>query len=142
MSQLTGDVIQRALSQRPDLTAPDVGQALALITGGIIMGLGILRLGFIVDFIPLHAIAAFMTGSAISIACGQVPSMFGINSHFNTRQATYLNVMCVSASLIIIDLMWSDIFCVQSDSFKYLGHTDINAALGLTALLLLCKPFH
>lgn len=95
MSQLTGDVVQRALDQRSDISGPAVAQALALITGGIITALGLLRLGFIVDFIPLHAIAAFMTGSAISIACGQAPNIFGISDRFNKRQPTYLNIMLV-----------------------------------------------
>lgn len=94
MSKLTGDIVSRIVTERSDLTRAEIAQALALITGGIITGLGVLRLGFVVDFIPLVAIAAFMTGSAISIAAGQVPTIFGINKLFDTRQATYMVIMC------------------------------------------------
>lgn len=93
MSKLTGDIVSRVVSERPDFTREQIAQALALLTGGIIMGLGVLRLGFLVDFIPLVAIAAFMTGSAISIAAGQVPTVFGINKLFDTRAPTYLVIM-------------------------------------------------
>lgn len=94
MSKLTGDIVSRIIDDRgDDFTRPQIAQALALITGGIIFGLGLLRLGFIVDFIPLVSIAAFMTGSAISIAAGQVPTLFGINSLFDTRGSTYMVIM-------------------------------------------------
>lgn len=61
----------------PDLQAPAIASALAVLCGAFVFALGIFRLGFIVDFIPLVSIAAFMTGSAISIAAGQVPAMMG-----------------------------------------------------------------
>ena len=47
-------------------------------------------LGFIVDFIPLPALAAFMTGSALNIAMGQIPTLMGNNKFLNTRDSTYL----------------------------------------------------
>jgi solute carrier family 26 (sodium-independent sulfate anion transporter), member 11 len=92
-----------------------IAGALAIIVGGIVAFLGLTRLGFIVEFIPLVAIAAFMTGSAINIAVGQVPGLMGITG-FNTRAPTYQVVV---------------------DTLKHLGRTQLDAALGLTALFLL-----
>jgi sodium-independent sulfate anion transporter 11 len=56
-----------------------------------------------------------MTGSAISIAVGQVPDMMGLTG-FSKRDPTYK---------VIINIL------------KHLGTTDLNASFGLTALFLL-----
>lgn len=40
--------------------------------GFIVLGIGLLRLGWIIEFIPAPAVSGFMTGSAITIAAGQV----------------------------------------------------------------------
>ncbi|TGZ81797.1 sulfate permease [Ascodesmis nigricans] len=112
MSTLVGNIV----GALPMEERPSVASALALIAGCIVFALGILRLGFIVDYIPLTAIAAFMTGSALSIAVGQVPSMMGIKGYFSTRDATYM---------------------VFINTLKHLGKTKIDAAMGLTALLML-----
>ena len=99
---------------------PIIASALALICGCFIFALGLLRLGFIVDFLPLVTIASFMTGSAISIAAGQTPALFGINSYFNTRGPTYLVII---------------------HTLQNLHRANLNAAIGVTALAMLCKNF-
>lgn len=62
--------------------APVIATALAFITGFIVLGIGLLRLGWLVEFIPAPAVSGFMTGSAISIAVGQVPSLMGYSNKF------------------------------------------------------------
>ncbi|KAI5776490.1 sulfate transporter family-domain-containing protein [Geopyxis carbonaria] len=111
MSTLVGNIV----ADVPVADRPHVASALALISGCIVFALGIFRLGFIVDYIPLTAIAAFMTGSALNIAVGQVPTMMGIKG-FNTRESTYK---------------------VFINTLKHLGRTKIDAAMGLTALFFL-----
>lgn len=66
--------------------------------------------------ISLTAISAFMTGSAISIAAGQVPTMMGISGLLNTRDATYLVII---------------------NTLKQLKHSSLDAAMGVTALAML-----
>jgi sodium-independent sulfate anion transporter 11 len=88
---------------------------LAIIGGSIVLFLGLARLGWIVEFITLAAISAFMTGSAINIAVGQVPALMGITG-FSNREATYK---------VVINIL------------KHLGRSDLNAAIGLTALTML-----
>ncbi|KAI1389532.1 sulfate permease [Hypoxylon trugodes] len=119
MSTVTGGIVSRAEKAIPDVPGHTVASALAVIVGGIVCFLGLARLGWIVDFIPLPSIAAFMTGSGINIAVGQIPTMMGMNSkkkRFSTRDATYLVII---------------------NTLKNLKYTTIDAAMGLTALLML-----
>jgi len=116
MSSLTGSVLNDVHQAYPQYELYVIASALAVIAGCIVCGLGIFRLGFIVDFIPLPALAAFMTGSALNIAMGQIPTMLGNNKSFDTRQSTYL---------IFINF------------WKHIKYCNLNAALGLTSLFLL-----
>ncbi|KAJ1737725.1 hypothetical protein LPJ72_000194 [Coemansia sp. Benny D160-2] len=120
MSTLMGHILQDVMPHLPQYADQPwvVAGCLSVVLGCIVTALGLLRLGFIVDFIPLPAIAAFMTGSALNIAMGQIPTLMGNNTAkgYNTRAPTYL---------------------VFGNFFKYIKHCDINAAIGLTALFLL-----
>lgn len=116
MSQQVGRVIMHVQSEYPDAHGPTIATMLALLTGSIALGIGLLRLGFILEFIPAPAVMGFMTGSAINIVTGQVPALMGINSLFNTKQATYMVII---------------------DSLKNLKHSDYNAAFGVVSLFIL-----
>ncbi|KAF3932440.1 Pendrin [Dactylella cylindrospora] len=119
MSTLVGNIVTSAVEDHPenDYTKPQLASALAVICGSIVFAIGFLRLGFVVDYIPLPAIAAFMTGSALNIAMGQIPGLMGIPSSIvNNRQATYK---------------------VFIDFWKHIGATKLDAAMGLTALTML-----
>lgn len=81
---------------RDVLDHPTQKTTVAFVCGFIVLGLGLLRIAWIVEFIPLVAVSGFMTGSAINIACkgdtvffwcsahvvspaGQVPGLMGIS---------------------------------------------------------------
>ncbi|KDQ59482.1 hypothetical protein JAAARDRAFT_713540 [Jaapia argillacea MUCL 33604] len=91
---------------------PQIATTVSFVCGFIVLGIGLLRLGWIVEFIPAPAVSGFMTGSAINIVAGQVPGLMGITG-FNTRAATY--------EVII-------------NTLKGLPGTTKDAAFGLTAL--------
>ena len=57
-----------------------------------------------------------MTGSAINIAAGQVPALFGLSKRFDTRAATYQVII---------------------NTLKNLPHSSLDAAFGVTSLFLL-----
>lgn len=117
MSTLVGNIVTKVQEDHPEIDPAVVASALAIICGAIITFIGLIRWGWLVNFIPLTAISAFMTGSAISICAGQVPNLMGISSKlFDTRGHT---------------------FKVIINSLKYLGHSKLDAAMGLTALTLL-----
>ncbi|KAK4498776.1 hypothetical protein PRZ48_009286 [Zasmidium cellare] len=115
MSTITGNVVNKVKEQAPEIPPHVVASALAIIAGAIVCFIGLVRLGWLVELISLPAISAFMTGSAINIAVGQVPNLMGL-SKVNNRDSTYLVVI---------------------HSLKHLGETKLDAALGLTSLTML-----
>ena len=117
MSTVTGTVVTEVIKKLPEYkNHPNViASALAVIAGAVICFIGLIRCGWIVDFISLAAISAYMTGSALNIAVGQVPALMGITG-FSNRDATYK---------VVINIL------------KHLGRTKIDAAMGLTALAML-----
>ena len=115
MSTVTGDIVNKVAETHPDIPGHVVASALAVIAGAIICFIGLVRCGWIVDFISLSAISAFMTGSALNIAVGQVPALMGITG-FSNRDSTYK---------VVINIL------------KHLGRTKRDAAMGLTALTFL-----
>ena len=116
MSLEVSKIITRVQDRNPDLSAPVIATVLAFICGCITVGMGILRLGFILEFISLPAVLGFMTGSAFNIITGQIPALMGFNSRLNTRDSPYLVVI---------------------NSLRNLRHTNLNAVFGLIPLVLL-----
>ncbi|KAI3404625.2 SUL2 [Candida oxycetoniae] len=117
MSLQVGKVVAHVQSKYGDQYAPaEIATFLALICGGIATGIGILRLGFILEFISIPAVMGFMTGSAFNIISGQVPALMGYNSKVNTRDATYHVII---------------------NTLKNLPHTKVDAAFGLVSLFIL-----
>lgn len=118
MSTLTGNVVDALQPQFPDLDAYHIASALAILAGAITFFIGLLRIGWIVDMIPLISLSAFMTGSALNILVGQVPTMLGetFPKPWTTRDPTYRVII---------------------NSLKYLPTAQLDAAMGLTALVML-----
>ncbi|CAF4130722.1 unnamed protein product [Rotaria sordida] len=116
MSALTGSIVDAIHRDYPKYESHIIASTLSLISGCIVFILGMFRLGFIVDFIPLPALTAFMTGSALNIIVGQIPIMMGNNKYLNTHESIYL----------IFGHFW-----------KQIQHCNLNAVFGLTTLILL-----
>lgn len=117
MSMEVAKIISRVQEHVGDqYSGPEIATCVALVCGGISLGIGLLRLGFIVELIPLPAVMAFTTGSAFSIICGQLPGLMGFNNLVNTRQASYE---------VIIEFL------------KHLPDTTVDAAFGLVSLFIL-----
>lgn len=115
MSTLVGNVVNELKDSHPEYPAHVVASALSLIAGCIITAIGLFRCGWIVDLISLTSLSAFMTGSAITIGVGQFPKLMGVQS-VNTREAPYL---------------------VFINTWKNIDETSLDAAMGITALLML-----
>jgi solute carrier family 26 (sodium-independent sulfate anion transporter), member 11 len=112
---VTGDVVLAVAKKDPGVPGHVVASALAIISGAVVCFIGLARLGWLVQFISLASICAYMTGSALNIAVGQVPTLMGISS-VNSRAPTYLVII---------------------NTLKSLGQTKLDAAMGLTALTML-----
>ncbi|KAJ7046551.1 sulfate transporter family-domain-containing protein [Mycena alexandri] len=116
VSLIMSQIIGRVTKAHPgEWAGPEIATTVAFISGFIVLGVGLLRLGWIIEFIPAPAVSGFMTGSAISIAAGQVPGLMGITG-FNTRAPTYLVII---------------------DTLKGLPRTTLDAAWGLPSLFAL-----
>ncbi|SPO01483.1 related to sulfate permease II [Cephalotrichum gorgonifer] len=115
-SLLVGDVITHIQAVRPgEYTGGDIARALTFVIGCVSVLIGLLRLGWIVDFIPYIPISAFTTSASITIMLTQAPATLGITS-VNTRDPPYLVVV---------------------NTLKSLGETRIDAAIGLSCIVLL-----
>jgi sodium-independent sulfate anion transporter 11 len=115
MSTIVGNIVIKVQEKDPDIPAEQIARALSVVAGSVLLFIGLVRWGWIVEFIPLVAITSFMTGAAISIAVGQVPNLLGI-AGINTREATYK---------------------VLINTLKHLPNAKLDAAMGLSALFML-----
>lgn len=87
-----------AVSVAP-LAGGDLGR-LALLAGGLalLIGLicivgGLLRLGFMADFLSKPVIVGFMHGLAVVIAVGQLPKVLGIHAEGDTTATQFVSVV-------------------------------------------------
>lgn len=58
--------------------------AMAVLSGLMLLAMGLLRLGFIANFLSHPVISGFISASALLIAVGQLPSIFGISAPGHT----------------------------------------------------------
>ena len=117
MSLEVAKVISDVQAQFPGVyTGPQIASMLALLCGAVVLGIGLFRLGWFVEFIPVPAVAGFMTGSAIKIAAGQLPHLLGTKALVDTRDATY--------SVVV-------------NTLRALPKCSVDAAFGLVTLFLL-----
>ncbi|KAG8979203.1 hypothetical protein FRB94_007116 [Tulasnella sp. JGI-2019a] len=117
MSLEVATVIAKINEKHPNQwSSPEIATTLALFCGFITLAIGLLRIGWIVEFISAPAVAGFMTGSAITIASQQFPGLLGTASLFNTRAAAYYEIIHV---------------------FKNLPHCKKDAAFGIVGLFTL-----
>lgn len=80
MSLTVSQIIKHVNENHPNVwEGPQIATTVAFVCGFIVLGIGLLRLGWIVEFIPAPAVSGFMTGSAINIVSGQVPGLMGIS---------------------------------------------------------------
>lgn len=118
LSMEVGKIVSRVQEKYGnEYSANEIATSLALVCGGIVLGIGLLRLGFIVELISLPAIMAFTTGSAFNIICGQLPGLMGYSSKVDTHHSP--------AYKILINFL------------KNLPNTKVDAAFGLTDLFIL-----
>lgn len=78
ISLLTAAAISRLNLGSPDQII-QAAMLLAMMSGLFLVLLGILRLGFLANFLSHPVIAGFITASGILIALGQVPALLGIS---------------------------------------------------------------
>ena len=76
---------------------PEYVVLLTFLSGIIILVFGLLKLGVVIDFISVPVIAGFTSAAAITIASGQVKSVFGLeiteHSHIEGITGIWANII-------------------------------------------------
>ena len=75
---------------------------LAFLSGVFLLGMGLLRLGFMANFLSHPVIAGFITASGIIIAASQLKNIFGIEAHGHN-----LNQLLGSMFVNLGDINWT-----------------------------------
>lgn len=115
MSTLVGEVNIKVREQHPDIPPEEIARTLSFVAGGIILLMGLARIGWILEWIPTTSIAAFMTGAATTVGVGQISTLLGIPNVSNSGPA----------------------YMVFINTMKALPNARIDATLGVSALFLL-----
>ncbi len=80
---------------------------LTFLSGIIIFMFGLLKLGFVIDFISVPVTAGFTSAAAITIASGQIKEIFGLEikhkSHIEGIMGTWADVVDNFSSLRVAD---------------------------------------
>ncbi len=79
VSLLTGEAIASA-GQSGDLEAAQVALVLALLVGAALLLMGLLRLGFLVNFISDPVLSGFTSAAAVLIATSQLRTLLGVDA--------------------------------------------------------------
>jgi sodium-independent sulfate anion transporter 11 len=120
-SLLVGQAIDSVNELRPDAYLPeDIARSLTLIVGILLVVFGLLRLGWVFEFIPYIPISAFVTAASLTIIVSQIPKVLGL-SNINTKASAYR---------------------VALDTFGRLHETKWDALLGITVIVLLTVIKH
>ncbi len=88
MSLLVGQTIARVNPTNDVSINIAVATCYAFVGGFVMLGIGLFRLGFILEFISSAVVAGFTTGGAITVIISQLPTLLGIKG-VNNRADTW-----------------------------------------------------
>ncbi|KHN97031.1 sulfate permease 2 [Metarhizium album ARSEF 1941] len=114
-SLLVGQVINKVTLETGDYTHEQIAHCLSMMSGAILVSLGLLRLGWIIEFVPYIPISAFVTAASITIMSTQTPTLLGLPG-VNTRAPPYQVII---------------------QTLKLLPQIQLDAAVGLSSIVLL-----
>ncbi|KAF9739498.1 hypothetical protein PMIN06_001105 [Paraphaeosphaeria minitans] len=115
-SLLIGQVVSKIAEDRPGVyEAQEIAHAICFLCGLVLLLLGFLRLGWLIEFIPYPPINAFVTAASITIISTQLPTCLGIKG-ISTREAPYK---------------------VYINTLKALPDAQLDAAIGISSIVLL-----
>jgi len=110
---------------------PDYAVLLAFLSGLIILACGLLRLGFLIDFISVPVIAGFTSAAALTIASGQVKSLLGLTIPSDEKSHLHLGVVdgWIDVFTHIKTCRWQDatlgiLCCILLLSLRALNRTN------------------
>ncbi|KAK2605836.1 hypothetical protein QQS21_003790 [Conoideocrella luteorostrata] len=79
-SLLVGGVVVRVTeASNGDYSHEQIAHVLSILSGAILLFIGLVRLGWVIEFIPYIPISAFVTAASITIMSTQAPAALGIS---------------------------------------------------------------
>ncbi|KAM3512754.1 hypothetical protein MY11210_003628 [Beauveria gryllotalpidicola] len=115
-SLLVGQVVNRVKENNDSLfDSQQIAHTLSLLCGIVLFFFGLLRLGWVVEFIPYIPISAFVTAASITIMSTQIPTALGITG-IKSQSPPYRVII---------------------DTLKALPNAKLDAAIGLSSIVLL-----
>lgn len=109
--------------------------ALALLSGGLLVGLGLLRFGFLANFLSHPVVSGFITASGILIGLSQLRHILGTQAHGETLPALLQSLVVYAAdtnhvtvavgAFALAVLLWSRFYLATT--LKRLGFTGRTA---------------
>ncbi|WP_439559798.1 SulP family inorganic anion transporter [Roseinatronobacter sp.] len=118
---------------------------LALLSGGIMLVMGLFRLGFIASFLSHPVISGFITAAGILIAASQLRHLLGADISGKTLPQVIPSVIANSADISVMTIVFAAailafLFWSRAGLARLLQHIGLSAALarllGKTALLI------
>ncbi|XP_018332419.1 sodium-independent sulfate anion transporter-like isoform X2 [Agrilus planipennis] len=112
-----------ALMLQPHVEAmgADMAVLMSFLAGIIIFALGLLRLGFILDFFSYPIISGFTTSAALQILSSQIKSLFGITGKASKFLNAWIEVFENIKSIKLWDTVLGCICTLLILGIKYLG---------------------
>jgi len=92
IAMLTASEIAAMAAVSPGADAGAIAATLALVVGGVLLLAGLLRLGFLGNFISLPVLVGFKAGVGVAILVGQLKSVLGVQLASRTTVGTLLEL--------------------------------------------------
>lgn len=109
-------MVSKIENEHPGVYKPEeIAHALSFLAGAVLFVIGVLRLGWLIEFIPYVPISAFVTSASITIISTQLPTVLGITG-IKTREPPYK---------------------VYTNTLRSLHRAKLDAAIGITSIVLL-----
>lgn len=89
---------------------------LAIMTGGILLIAGLLKAGFVMNFVSRPVVSAYITGAALLIVFSQLKHIFGVTASGNTvfalladlwKNLPNTNAVALEVGVVAIVILWS-----------------------------------
>ncbi|XP_077260060.1 sodium-independent sulfate anion transporter isoform X1 [Temnothorax americanus] len=104
---------------------PEYAVLLCFLSGCITILLGILRLGFLIEFISIPVVSGFTSAASVIIACSQIKSLLGLNIHGESFVEIWTGLVQHVADTKIPDLILSCCCILTLLGLKHLKDREV-----------------
>lgn len=104
---------------------PEYAALLCFLSGCITILFGVLRLGFLIEFISLPVVSGFTSAASVIIACSQIKNLLGLNIHGESFIEIWAELVHHIADTRIPDLILSCCCILTLLGLKYLKDREV-----------------